>query len=315
MPSSLEQLRQWSVVVADTGDFEQIQQFHPQDATTNPTLILRASQQEAYREFCRSVTRDAQNIKEAVRQLLVHFGLEILKLIPGRVSIEVDARLSFDTNGMIDDAKQLMTYFSQHGIDRGRILIKIAATWEGILAAQALEKEGIHTNLTLVFSLAQAMVCGRAKVRLISPFVGRILDWHQQHSDAVYYSESDPGVLSVCQIFDHYKKQGCETQIMAASFRNVGEILALAGCDLLTISPKFLMELQRSDAVVPCRLSALDSPLKCSDPLEWSESEFRLQIVNDAMACEKLYEGIRQFCRDTEALEELIQRDHGDRGF
>ncbi|MDR2419827.1 MAG: transaldolase [Puniceicoccales bacterium] len=308
MPSSLEQLKQWSVVVADTGDFEQIQQFRPQDATTNPTLILKASQQEIYREFCRSVTQGALNIREAVQQLLLHFGLEILKLIPGRVSIEVDARLSFDTNGMIDDAKQLITYFSQHGIDRERILIKIAATWEGILAAQALEKEGISTNLTLVFSLAQAMICGRAKVRLISPFVGRILDWHQQHSDVVYDSESDPGVLSVRQIFDHYKKQGYGTQIMAASFRNVGEILALAGCDLLTISPKFLLELQKSDATVSRRLSVPDRPLESSDPLEWKESEFRLWIVNDAMACEKLYEGIRQFCRDAEALEELIQR-------
>jgi transaldolase len=308
MPSSLEQLRQWSVVVADTGDFEQIQQFRPQDATTNPTLILKASQQEIYREFCRSVTRDASHIKEAIRQLLVHFGLEILKLIPGRVSIEVDARLSFDTNGMIDDAKQLIACFSHHGVDRERILIKIAATWEGILAAQVLEKEGIHTNLTLVFSLTQAIACGRAKVRLISPFVGRILDWHQQHSGVIYGSESDPGVLSVRQIFDYYKEQGYGTQIMAASFRNVGEILALAGCDLLTISPKFLMELQKSDVMVSRRLSASESPQKYSDSVALKESEFRLQVVNDAMACEKLYEGIRQFCRDTEALEELIQK-------
>jgi transaldolase len=188
-------------------------------------------------------------------------------------------------------------------------LIKIAATWEGIPAAQALEKEGIFTNLTLVFSLVQAMVCGRSGVRLISPFVGRILDWHQQHSGLVYDSESDPGVLSVRQIFGHYKKQGYGTQIMAASFRNVGEILALAGCDLLTISPKFLLELQKSDATVPCRLSAPDCPQKYPDPLEWNESEFRLRIVKDAMACEKLYEGIRQFCRDAEALEELIQKE------
>jgi transaldolase len=187
-------------------------------------------------------------------------------------------------------------------------LIKIAATWEGILAAQALEKEGIHTNLTLVFSLTQAAACGRARVRLISPFVGRILDWHQQHSDVAYDNESDPGVLSVRQIFDHYKRQGYKTQIMAASFRNMGEILALAGCDLLTISPKFLMELQKSDATVSCRLSAPDNLLKYPEQMELNESEFRLQIMNDAMTCEKLYEGIRQFCRDTEVLEERLQR-------
>ncbi|MDR0445201.1 MAG: transaldolase [Puniceicoccales bacterium] len=307
MSSSLEQLRQWSVVVADTGDFEQIQQFHPQDATTNPTLILKASQQETYREFCRSVTREAQNIREAVQQLLVHFGLEILKLIPGRVSIEVDARLSFDVQGTVNYAKQLITGFSHHGINRERILIKIAATWEGIQAAQQLEKEGIHTNLTLIFSLIQAAACAEANVQLISPFIGRILDWHQRHSGVAYDSESDPGVLSVRRIFNYYKRYGYKTRIMGASFRNTGEILALAGCDLLTISPKFLAELQGSHAKIIRKLYDDGDPMDTPDKLKWEASTFRLQVGNDAMACEKLHEGIRQFCCDTEALEKLIQ--------
>jgi transaldolase len=305
--SSLEQLRQWTIVVADTGDFEQIQQFRPRDATTNPSLILRASQQEHHREFFRSVTRGVANVQEAVFQLLIHFGLEILKLIPGQVSIEVDARLSFDTVGTINYARKLAAVFRDHGIDRGRILIKIAATWEGIQAARQLEKEGIRTNLTLVFSLAQAAVCAEANVQLISPFVGRILDWHQQHSDTLYTAESDPGVLSVRHIFNYYRKHSYKTRIMGASFRNMGEILALAGCDLLTISPKFLAELQESHVEVVRKLCDGGNSVNIPDKLKWEASIFRLRVGNDAMVCEKLHEGIRQFCFDTEALEKLIQ--------
>jgi transaldolase len=307
MPSSLEQLKQWTIVVADTGDFEQIRQFHPQDATTNPSLILRASQQEYHREFCQSVIRGVTDVQEAMFQLLIHFGLEILKLIPGRVSIEVDARLSFDTVGTIDYAKKLIAGFRDHGIDRERIFIKIAATWEGIQAARQLEEEGISTNLTLIFSLIQAAACAEANVQLISPFVGRILDWHQQHFGILFDVEADPGVLSVRRIFNYYRRYGYKTRIMGASFRNTGEILALAGCDLLTIDPKFLAELQKSHVKVDRKLYDDWDPVDTPNKLKWDASTFRLQVGNDAMVCEKLHEGIRQFCRDTEALEKLIQ--------
>ncbi|MDR2377582.1 MAG: transaldolase [Puniceicoccales bacterium] len=310
MPSSLEQLKRWSVVVADTGDFEQLRRFRPPEATTNPSLILRASRQESCRDFCRSVTQNAHSVGEALFRLLLHFGLEILKIIPGRVSLEVDARLSFDPDGTIAYARELVDALVQRGVERERILIKIAATWEGIRAAQELEKEGVHTNLTLVFSLVQAIACAEARVSLISPFVGRILDWYQKHPEAKQ-GEADPGVLSVERIFEHYKRQGYGTQIMAASFRHIGEILALAGCDLLTISPAFLTELQESSTEVPRKLFV---PEKAAE-LEKKENlsgldaaEFQLRLTEDAMACEKLHEGIRQFCRDTEALEELIQR-------
>ncbi|MDR3143365.1 MAG: transaldolase [Puniceicoccales bacterium] len=312
MSSSLEQLKRWSVVVADTGDFGQLRRFRPSEATTNPSLILRASQQESCRDFCRSVTKNARHVGEAMFQLLLHFGLEILKIIPGRVSLEVDARLSFDSERIITYARELASALAKQGMGRERILIKIAATCEGIQAARELEKEGIHTNLTLIFSLVQAIACAEARVGLVSPFVGRIWDWYQKHPEANHEGESDPGVLSVRRIFYHYKRRGYETQIMAASFRHIEEILALAGCDLLTISPTFLAELQESQREVPRRLFI---PEMSGEPEEngnlsgLGAAEFQLQLTKDAMACEKLHEGIRQFCRDTDTLEELIQRD------
>ncbi|MDR0728482.1 MAG: transaldolase [Puniceicoccales bacterium] len=316
MPSSLEQLKRWSVVVADTGDFEQLRRFRPLEATTNPSLILRVSRQEEYRDFCRSVTQNARSVEEALFQLLLHFGLEILKIIPGRVSLEVDARLSFDSGGTIAYARELVSALAGRGMGRERILIKIAATGEGIRAAQELEKEGISTNLTLVFSLVQAIACAEARVSLISPFVGRILDWYQKHPEA-NPGGADPGVRSVERIFEHYKRRGYGTQIMAASFRHIGEILALAGCDLLTISPAFLAELQESSMEVPRRLFVPEMTGESEEKenrLGLEAAEFQLQLTKDAMACEKLHEGIRLFCRDTEALEELIQKGWSEPG-
>ncbi len=317
--SALSQLKTLTTVVADTGDFERMREFQPQDATTNPSLILKASQQSNYQALVASVKLANPDKKpaELVDYILVAFGLEILKIVPGRVSTEVDARLSFDTNATIAKAKHLIGLYESHGIDRKRILIKLAATWEGIAAAKQLESEGIHCNMTLLFSLVQAAACGAANAKLISPFVGRITDWYKTKlantwNDANNGGGNDPGVLSVKRIFHYYKHFGIKTEIMGASFRNTSQILELAGCDLLTISPELLAELQASKLVVSQKLNPSNASKALADEkiaeLQLDESSFRLQLNNDAMATEKLAEGIRNFCIDTEKLEALLAK-------
>ncbi len=317
--SALSQLKTLTTVVADTGDFERMREFQPQDATTNPSLILKASQQSNYQALVASVKLANPDKKPAklVDYILVAFGLEILKIVPGRVSTEVDARLSFDANATIAKAKHLIGLYESHGIDRKRILIKLAATWEGIAAAKQLESEGIHCNMTLLFSLVQAAACGAANAKLISPFVGRITDWYKTKlantwNDANNGGGNDPGVLSVKRIFHYYKHFGIKTEIMGASFRNTSQILELAGCDLLTISPELLAELQASKLVVSQKLNPSNASKALADEkiaeLQLDESSFRLQLNNDAMATEKLAEGIRNFCIDTEKLEALLAK-------
>ena len=314
-PNQLEQLKKLTTVVADTGDFERLQEFQPQDATTNPSLILKAAQQSNYQSLVQSVkaAHPGMSSTDLVDYILVAFGLEILKIIPGRVSTEVDARLSFDTKATVTKAKHLISLYESHGIDRQRILIKLAATWEGISAAKELEVAGIHCNMTLLFSLVQAAACGAANVKLISPFVGRITDWNKAKlgtnwSDATHSGANDPGVTSVMRIFHYYKHFGISTEIMGASFRNTSQILELAGCDLLTISPELLAELQRSAALVGRKLDAANTHNETITPLKLDESSFRLQLNNDAMATEKLAEGIRNFCIDSEKLEALLAK-------
>lgn len=317
--SALSQLKTLTTVVADTGDFERMREFQPQDATTNPSLILKAAQQSKYQALVTSVKQANPGMKptELVDYILVAFGLEILKIVPGRVSTEVDARLSFDTNATIAKAKHLIRLYESHGIDRKRILIKLAGTWEGISAAKQLESEGIHCNMTLLFSLIQAAACGAAHAKLISPFVGRITDWYKTKlatnwSDANNGGANDPGVTSVKRIFHYYKHFGIQTEIMGASFRNASQILELAGCDLLTISPELLAELQASNLVVNQKLDPSNAAKALADEkiteLQIDESNFRLQLNNDAMATEKLAEGIRNFCIDTEKLEALLAK-------
>jgi transaldolase len=317
--SALSQLKTLTTVVADTGDFERMREFQPQDATTNPSLILKAAQQSNYQALVTSVKQANPGMKptELVDYILVAFGLEILKIVPGRVSTEVDARLSFDTNATIAKAKHLIRLYESHGIDRKRILIKLAGTWEGITAAKQLESEGIHCNMTLLFSLVQAAACGAAHAKLISPFVGRITDWYKTKlaanwSDANNGGANDPGVTSVKRIFHYYKHFGIKTEIMGASFRNTSQILELAGCDLLTISPELLAELQTSDLVVNQKLDPSNAAKALAEEniteLKLDESNFRLQLNNDAMATEKLAEGIRNFCIDTEKLEALLAK-------
>ncbi|QWC97541.1 transaldolase [Polynucleobacter paneuropaeus] len=313
MPSALEQLKAFTTVVADTGDFERMRQFLPQDATTNPSLILKAAQQSNYQALVDQVKAAHPGMKaaELVDYILVAFGLEILKIVPGRVSTEVDARLSFDSAGTIAKGKHLIGLYESHGIKRERILIKLAGTWEGIEAAKALETEGIHCNMTLLFSLVQAAACGAANAKLISPFVGRITDWFKvklgsQWSDASRTGANDPGVLSVKRIYQYYKHFGIKTEIMGASFRNTSQILELAGCDLLTISPELLAELQKSDQLVSRKLLEKSESSAEIAMLKLDESSFRLELNNDAMATEKLAEGIRNFCIDTEKLESLL---------
>jgi transaldolase len=315
--SALSQLKNLTTVVADTGDFERMQQYQPQDATTNPSLILKAAQQANYQLLVNQV-KSAHPGKQAVDlvdHILVAFGLEILKIVPGRVSTEVDARLSFDTQATITKAKHLITLYESQGIDRKRVLIKLAATWEGIQAAKALEAEGIHCNMTLIFSLVQAAACGAVNAKLISPFVGRITDWYKAKlgsnwNDVTNGGANDPGVTSVKRIFHYYKHFGIATEIMGASFRNTSQILELAGCDLLTISPELLGELQSSSARVEKKLNPSNSASALASEnisaLKLDESSFRLQFNNDAMATEKLAEGIRNFCIDTEKLEALL---------
>lgn len=314
MSNSLEQLKATgTVIVTDTGEFESIAKYTPQDATTNPSLILAAAKKPEYSKVIDVAIEYAQdkgsNPKEkasiALDRLLVEFGKEILKIVPGRVSTEVDARLSFDKEATIKKALELIELYKSIGIDKERVLIKIASTWEGIQAARELEeKHGIHCNLTLLFSFVQAVACAEAKVTLISPFVGRILDWYKASTGKEYDSESDPGVVSVRNIFNYYKKFGYKTIVMGASFRNTGEIKALAGCDFLTVAPKLLEELINSTEDVP---KILDASAAASENLEKvsyvdNESEFRFLLNEDAMATEKLSQGIRGFAKDAETL-------------
>ena len=308
--NTLDQLKQHTTVVADTGDFQSIAQFLPQDATTNPSLILKAVQKSEYQPLFESTVQAhrGESVGEIMNHVLVAFGIEILKLIPGRVSTEVDARLSFDTAATVEKAQKVIALFEAQGISRERILIKIAATWEGIQAAKILEAQGIHTNLTLMFSLTQAVACADAKVTLISPFVGRIYDWFKKQTGIEYDQTNDPGIASVRTIFNYYKKFNIPTQVMGASFRNIGQILGLAGCDLLTISPDLLKQLQGMNNALEPALNAADAMAQDIDKIELSESTFRLSLNNDAMANEKLAEGIRLFCVDTEKLVQLIEQ-------
>jgi len=312
--NQLEQLKQFTTVVADTGNFKQLSAFAPRDATTNPSLILKAVQQADYAPLLAETVAAQRGRKheEIVDEVLVRFGREILKVVPGRVSTEVDARLSFDTACTVARARRIMALYEAHGVGRDRVLIKIAATWEGIHAARILEREGIHCNLTLLFSFCQAVACGEASVRLISPFVGRIYDWYKKSAGAAWDEDAnagpnDPGVKSVAQIYTYYKKFDIETEVMGASFRSVGQILALAGCDLLTISPELLAQLQASVAPVVRALdpeAAKDAPVHA---ITYNEGSFRFALNEDAMATEKLAEGIRGFAADAVKLDKLIE--------
>jgi transaldolase len=305
--SSLDALKQYTTVVADTGNFKQMAQFAPRDATTNPSLILKAVQQDDYRHILEDAVAAHKNepLDAIVDQVLVCFGREILKTVPGRVSTEVDARLSFDTEATLAQARKLVDLYEAEGIGRDRLLIKIASTWEGIRAAERLEREGIHCNLTLLFSFAQAIACAEAGVFLISPFVGRILDWHLANGmDRPATPQDDPGVQSVTRIWNHYKRHGFHTVVMGASFRNTGQVLALAGCDRLTISPELLAELAAQNGDVPRAL--VDSGHR-ADPLPvLDERSFRWQHNEDAMATDKLADGIRRFAADQRKLEALL---------
>jgi transaldolase len=313
--NQLDALRQWTTVVADTGDFRQLAQFKPRDATTNPSLILKAVQKAEYRPLLDDAVKKHGHLAtdEVIDRLLVRFGTEILSLIPGRVSTEVDARLSFDTAATVARAERIVALYRAEDVDtEKRVLIKIAATWEGIEAARLLEQKGIHTNLTLLFSFAQAVACGAAGVQLISPFVGRIYDWHKKAAggawdEAARSGANDPGVQSVRQIFDYYKKHGIRTEVMGASFRNVGQIAALAGCDLLTISPELLGELAASETPLAHALDADASRALDIPKLVLDEPAFRFALNEDAMATEKLAEGIRAFAADAVKLEKLME--------
>ncbi len=312
--NQLDQLKQITTVVADTGDFEAMKIYQPQDATTNPSLILQAAAKPEYRHLVEQAVTELKasslvgaDLTEAILdRILILFGLEILKIVPGRVSTEVDARLSFDTDATIAKARQLIAAYEAEGHSRDRILIKIASTWEGIKAAEVLEKEGIHCNLTLLFSFAQAVACAEAGVRLISPFVGRILDWHKASTGKDYQGDEDPGVQSVRAIYNYYKKFDYQTQVMGASFRNKGEILALAGCDLLTISPGLLAELQACDEPVTARLTPEIAAASDAKKITLDEKTFRFLLNEDAMATEKTAQGIRNFAADIVKLEKLV---------
>ena len=310
--NQLEALRQFTTVVADTGDFRQIAQYLPQDATTNPSLILKAVQMPEYAPLLKAtvVQRRGRQLDEIMDRLLVRFGCEILALVPGRVSTEVDARLSFDTEATVTRAERIIDLYEAEGVHIDRVLIKIAATWEGIEAARRLEQRGIHTNLTLLFSLCQAVVCGQAKVQLVSPFVGRIYDWYKKQAgaswdEAAMAGANDPGVGSVRAIYAYYKHFGIATEVMGASFRNSGQITALAGCDLLTIAPELLAQLAASDAALT-RVLGSESQ-QALQALHYDEAGFRYALNSDAMASEKLGEGIRAFVADTLKLESLMQ--------
>ena len=306
--NQLEQLKQYTTVVADTGDFQSIQAYTPRDATTNPSLILKAVQKDEYKPLLEKAVRDHPNAStgEIIDRLLIAFGVEILQTIPGRVSTEVDARLSFDIDGTVAKGRDLIALYSNAGISRERVLIKMASTWEGIRAAEILEKEGIRCNMTLLFSLAQAIACAEAGAQLISPFVGRIYDWYKKSTGIDYMGAEDPGVQSVKRIYNYYRKFGYTTEVMGASFRNTSQILELAGCDLLTISPDLLQKLADSDAPVARKLSAEAAPGANIVKMSLDEKSFRFMMNEDAMATEKLAEGIRAFCVDTGKLKQLI---------
>ncbi len=317
MKSILEQLSSITVVVADTGDLDAIKKFQPRDATTNPSLILAAAKNPDYvklidqalessKKSLLSGFSESELIKEAIDQVSVFFGKEILNLISGRVSTEVDARLSFDTEATVEKARKLINHYKTFGIDKERILIKIASTWEGIKAAEILEKEGIKCNLTLLFNFCQAVACANAKITLISPFVGRILDWHKAKTGKDNFSGyEDPGVISVTKIYNYFKEKGFKTEVMGASFRNVDEIKELAGCDLLTIAPKFLDQLKREEGEL---IKKLDGNIQSNNSIDYKfdEKDFRLTMLEDQMASEKLSEGITGFSKAIEELEELL---------
>lgn len=312
--NQLDALKQLTTVVADTGDFNQIAAYSPRDATTNPSLILKAVQKPEYAHLLKETVEryDQHGVDEVMNRLLVRFGMEILKQVPGRVSTEVDARLSFDTEATVTRARRIIDLYQGEGVHVDRILIKIASTWEGIQAAARLEREGIHTNLTLLFSFCQAVACGQAKVQLISPFVGRIYDWYKKQAgaswdEAAMAGANDPGVQSVRKIYHFYKKYGIATEVMGASFRNVGQITALAGCDLLTISPDLLAQLAGTEAPLAKALDA-DAAKAMDIPfVQYDEAAFRFALNEDAMATEKLAEGIRAFVADTIKLEAMMR--------
>lgn len=314
--SQLDQLKALTTIVADTGDFETMRQYHPQDATTNPSLILKASQQADYRHLVDQAISELQAgplgsdalVESIIDRILILFGKEILKIVPGRVSTETDARLSFDVAGTVEKARTLIGLYEQDGVSRDRVLIKIASTWEGIRAAEILQKEGIHCNLTLLFSLTQAVACADAKVQLISPFVGRIYDWFKAATGEEYSGADDPGVQSVVAIYNYYKKFGHSTEVMGASFRNKGQIVALAGCDLLTIGPSLLEELQNSTEPLSQVLSEDKAKESDAEPIALDEKTFRFQLNDDAMATEKTAEGIRKFAADMVTLENLVKK-------
>ncbi|QYJ89007.1 transaldolase [Shewanella halotolerans] len=315
MANTLEQFKSITTIVADTGDIEAIKRYQPQDATTNPSLILKAAQIPEYKhlianaiEWAKAQSNDlAQQVEDAGDKLAVNIGLEILKIVPGRISTEVDARLSFDKAGSIEKAHKLIKLYEEAGIDKSRILIKLASTWEGICAAKELEKEGINCNLTLLFCFAQARACAEAGVYLISPFVGRILDWYKKDTGLEYSAAEDPGVVSVTNIYNYYKRHGYKTVVMGASFRNTGEIIELAGCDRLTIGPALLEEMANSDTPVVQKLQAANEVVAPGAAL--SEAEFRWEFNQDAMAVEKLAEGIRNFAIDQGKLETMLKAE------
>ena len=309
--SFLEQIKEHTVVVADTGDFGSIRQYEPRDATTNPSLILKAAKQEEYAGLVQDVVEKAKaeginQVEEVMDRLLVRFGVSILEIVPGRVSTEVDARLSFDQEASLSKARSLIARYEELGFSRDRVLIKLATTWEGIEVSRELEQEGIHCNMTLLFSLAQAIACAEAGSQLISPFVGRILDWYKQKTGETYEGPEDPGVQSVTEIFNYYKKFGYKTEVMGASFRNVGEIKELVGCDLLTISANLVQEMQEDHSLLEVKLSEEKAMQSDLSKVEINESSFRFQMNEDEMATTKLAEGIRKFSADVRTLEDLL---------
>jgi len=304
----LEQLKEVTVVVADSGDVDSIKSLNPTDATTNPSLILQAAKLPQYQHLIEDAIQKAgSNVDDICDQLIVNFGCEILKHVPGRISSEVDARLSFDIEASIEKGRKLISLYEKAGIDKKRVLIKLASTWQGIKAAEQLEKEGISCNLTLLFSKAQAIACAEANVTLISPFVGRILDWFKKSEGKEFFGADDPGVQSVTAIYNYYKEYGYKTVVMGASFRNTGEIIELAGCDLLTISPGLLNELQATEGTLTTKLTAENVVVKSRDALvALTDSTFAWQHNQDAMASEKLSEGIRNFAKDQAILDQLV---------
>jgi len=307
--NQLDQLKQFTTVVADTGDFQAIRAFSPKDATTNPSLILKAVQKDDYRHLLEKAARDhrSRSTADIVDRLLVAFGLEILAIIPGRVSTEIDARLSFDTDATVAKGRELIALYEAAGVQRERVLIKIASTWEGICAGRQLQREGIACNMTLLFSLPQAVACANAGAQLISPFVGRIYDWYKKSTGIDYTGAEDPGVQSVKRIYEYYRKFGHATEVMGASFRNTSQIVELAGCDLLTISPELLTKLAESEAPLTRKLDAQAAQSASLEQLRLDEKSFRFLLNEDAMSTEKLAEGVRMFCADAIKLDKLVE--------